>query len=351
MTMKTNNLNLIKPFKKRWQFILFNLFAGCCSAIISLDQPFQSFSTFCIGVVWGTAIFISQWLGHAYIQTKISNKFKWLRNPVSRILLILSSVICYSSIAFLVVQSIMNLIVFGKLPNYGWLLDFKIWGIPILISFIVTLIITATDFFLNWKNALIEKEALKVKMLSYRYEALRNQVNPHFMFNSLNVLIHLVQNNQKQAVEFIHQFSQLYRYVLESREKELVPLEEEITFVKKYIYLLQTRFEDKLEVKLKLVEKNKAWIVPMAIQSLIENAVKHNQLSKVKPLKITIVQETDYISVSNPIISKTGFKNSTNTGLKNLKEQFAIFSENKMVVINEKNEFRVDLPLIKEITQ
>lgn len=338
---------LIKPFKKVWQFILFNLMVGFFSNFYFVEAPFQSFITFIIGAIWGWAIFITQWLGHAYIQQQISKKVTWLNTPFLKILLVFISVVLYSYFAFVVVQSLMTFLVLGNLPAWESFLSIRVWGFPITISFIVSLVLIATDFFKNWKTSLLEKEALKLKMLSYRYEALRNQVNPHFMFNSLNVLVHLVEYNQKRAVEFIHQFSQLYRYVLESRDKELVPLKEEISFAKKYIYLLQTRFEEKLKVNLKINIEAKVWIVPMTLQMLIENAVKHNQLSKKNPLVIDIVQTEHQITVSNPINYKAAFKNSNKIGLKNLKEQFLQFSEQTVEIETKNNCFCVQLPLIK----
>ncbi|RUM64384.1 MAG: histidine kinase, partial [Sulfurimonas sp.] len=130
----------------------------------------------------------------------------------------------------------MYYVVIGSIPEYMKHLNSEFWLYPIFISLTIAFFITGISFFKSWKKEVLEKEKLKNEMLTYKYEALRNQINPHFMFNSLNVLSDLVYEDPKKAERFIHKFSDIYRYVLDSREKELVPLEEELNFINKYIF-------------------------------------------------------------------------------------------------------------------
>jgi len=125
-------------------------------------------------------------------------------------------------------------------------------------------------------------------MLAYKYESLRNQINPHFLFNSLNVLSDLVYDDQVLAIKFIRQLSDLFRYILDSRDKELVPLSEELEFIRSFTFLLKTRFEQKLTIDIEVQPGQNDYIVPMTLQLLIENAVKHNEVSEAFPLRIQI---------------------------------------------------------------
>ena len=340
---------LIEPFNKFWQFLLVNIVIGTIFCTITFDQMFASATNFFIGVIWSTAIFMSQWLGHSYIQTQIAKKYSWIDQTFQRMALTIISIVVYSVVAFLGIQILMNLIVFGEVPDYVLNPNYKMLQMPVVISFFVSLIAAAYGFFVSWKASILEQETLKREMLSYKYEALRNQINPHFMFNSLNVLSDLVYDDQKLAVNFIHQFSDIYRYVLDSREKELVPLEEELNFIEKYIFLLKTRFENKFDVHLNVEADKKDLIVPLALQLLIENAVKHNEVSSTNPLKVSITKSGKNIVISNPIRAKKTGEDSKKIGLKNLQQQFSYFTDKELTISSQNDMFTVTLPILKEV--
>jgi LytS/YehU family sensor histidine kinase len=190
-------------------------------------------------------------------------------------------------------------------------------------------------------------------MLNYRYEALRNQINPHFLFNSFNVLSDLVYEDQDLAVKFIGQLSDLYRYVLDSREKELVPLKEELDFIESYIFLLQTRFEDKINIKMDLSPQADEMIVPMTLQLLIENAVKHNEASKKHPLQITVVRKDGKIEVRNGLKIRSVGDDSKQTGLKNISQQYQHLSTQetdsyRIEIEQTAEEFIVRVPILNK---
>jgi len=188
---------------------------------------------------------------------------------------------------------------------------------------------------------------LKSEMMAYKYESLRNQINPHFLFNSFNVLSDLVYDDQAQAVKFIRQMSELFRYVLDSRDKELVSLGEELEFMKSYTYLLKTRFGDKLDLKVELHPESNEFIVPMTLQLLVENAVKHNEISEKFPLSVIIRKNGNYIEVENPLQPKQVGEDSKNTGLKNISQQFGFFTEREIEVKSTATTFLVRVPLIQ----
>jgi len=188
---------------------------------------------------------------------------------------------------------------------------------------------------------------LKVEMMAYRYESLRNQINPHFLFNSFNVLSDLVYADQAIAVKFINQLSDLFRYVLDSRDKELVPLQDELNFMQSYIYLLKTRFEEKLVLEIDLPSEPDELIVPMTLQLLVENAVKHNEVSEAFPLHIAIRRENDYFEVENSLRIKKVGEDSKNTGLRNIIQQFGYFTDKQVEVKDTEGKFLVRVPILK----
>jgi len=205
----------------------------------------------------------------------------------------------------------------------------------------------AVAFFQNWKKSLLEAERIKAEMLSYKYEALQNQINPHFLFNSFNVLSDLVYEDQKKAVDFIRQLSQLFRYVLDSRDRELVPIKEELEFIEAFSYLLQTRFEEKLSIQLDFKARENEMIVPMTLQLLIENCVKHNEISALQPLKVKIVRNGDYLKVENNLQAKAKGIESKQTGLDNIRQQFKYFTQKEIVIRETGQSFSVEVPVIK----
>ena len=177
---------------------------------------------------------------------------------------------------------------------------------------------------------------------------MKNQVNPHFLFNSLNTLTALIEENPNIAVRYVEQLSQVYRYVLQSREKEVVDLKTELEFTSSYIFLLQNRFEKNLEISVAVPENFYSFsIAPLSLQMLIENAIKHNVVSSSKPLKIEIgIESDDYIFVKNIMQKKNVIEQSSKLGLPNIVSRYNYLSNKKVVIAQNENSFKVSLPLI-----
>ena len=179
------------------------------------------------------------------------------------------------------------------------------------------------------------------------FESLKNQLDPHFLFNSLNVLSALIEENSAKAQEFTVSLSKVYRYVLDQKDKNLITVEEELNFAKLYVSLLKVRFEDAILVHFSDASIFTNYkIVPLSLQLLLENAVKHNIISDQKPLKIEIFKEGDFIVVQNSFQKKKTFEKSSGIGLQNIINRFQLVS-NKEIEILQTNEFyKVKLPLL-----
>ncbi|MCB0804678.1 MAG: histidine kinase [Bacteroidales bacterium] len=182
-----------------------------------------------------------------------------------------------------------------------------------------------------------------------QFETLKSQVNPHFLFNSLNVLSSLIFIDQDKAAKFVRQLSKVYRYVLDHKDMDTIVLREELPFIESYIFLLKTRFDQNLQVKIEIPEeKMDHKVAPMVIQLLVENAIKHNVISRLKPLSVSITatSEDDYLTVSNNLQLKSSTERSSRIGLSNIRKRYDYLSGKKVDIIHDENHFTVKIPLL-----
>jgi LytS/YehU family sensor histidine kinase len=216
----------------------------------------------------------------------------------------------------------------------------------LLITFFISLFLHGRAFFINWRESAVNAERLQRESVQAQYSSLRNQVNPHFLFNSLNALTHLVHQNPDQAVKFIKQLSEVYRYVLATRDQELVSLSEEIQFLTSYMYLQQIRFGEKLQLIMELGERQ-GRVAPLALQMLMENAIKHNIVSEEHPLRIRVYRQEDYLVVeNNRQQKKTLAEESSGVGLENIRKRYEFLSALPMKVEEQPDSFKVFIPMI-----
>jgi two-component system, LytTR family, sensor kinase len=204
-------------------------------------------------------------------------------------------------------------------------------------------------FLLNrWRTSLAEMEKYKKENAEYRFETLRTQVNPHFLFNSLNTLSSLMYEDREKAAGFIRDLSDVYRYVLENRSRETIALHEEVKFIRSFVYLYQLRFDNKLKVEIDISESlQDKQIAPMTLQLLVENAVKHNIVSVKKPLEISVTaNESGYLTVRNNLQKKPAGMVSSEIGLKNITSRYAYLTDKPVEVLKTESEFIVRVPLI-----
>jgi len=340
-----------RPFKqiKLWQYLIGNVLLSLIILLVFFGNAFDSPQGFFLGFVWSFSICITQWAGPMIIGYQLDKRFRWIDKPVTRTFVEIVSLLIWSVSAFVIVQFIMMYMINGISPAGAWQFVQRSIIYTFLISLFISLVFTAIGFFKAWRQSVLKEAELNAQMMAYKYEALRNQLNPHFLFNSFNVLSDLVYDDQAQAVKFIRQLSDLFRYVLDNRDKELVTLDEELTFLNAYIYLLETRFGDKLILKIDCTADASVMIVPMTLQLLVENAVKHNEVSEHFPLRVEIRRNGDTIEVENSLRHKNAGDDSKNTGLKNIAQQYSFFTEREIEIIPAETTFKVRIPLIQKV--
>ena len=285
------------------------------------------------------------WKGSTYLVGLLNRWVDWLKFPLRRLLAsVLSVMMLVLAVTFFI--HFTYEFTTTDTPVTDIILDYSLqqFYTVLIVTLLINIIMHGRGFLINWKQAAIDIERMKTEQLASQYESLKNQVNPHFLFNSLNALSSLVYDDQKAAVQFIRKLSEVYRYVLDKKDQEVVPVQDELAFVRSYIFLQQIRFGENLKLVI-AGEEPAGFIPPLAIQILVENAIKHNVVSTAKPLEIHINYKRSDIEVSNVInLKKT--KDSTGTGLANLKARYAFLSNIPVEISNQGGVFKVLLPIL-----
>jgi sensor histidine kinase YesM len=220
--------------------------------------------------------------------------------------------------------------------------------ISIAITLFINSVFVSMAFFKSWRQTLQEKEELKRERINAEFATLKNQINPHFLFNSLNTLTSLIEENPKTATDFVQKLSSVYRYVLTQKDKDIIPLSEELTFIQSYIYLNQIRFGDNLRTHIHIEPKYlNSKIVTLCLQMLIENCVKHNIISGDKPLTIYIGVFNNKIFVRNNLQPKITVNSDSNgIGLHNIVHRYSLLTNEEVEILEDGKDFMVSLPLL-----
>ncbi len=224
--------------------------------------------------------------------------------------------------------------------------------VAMVITLIITLGIHAFYFYKAYQENKVKEQKVIAGTASAQFESLKNQIDPHFLFNSLNVLSSLIEENPESAQKFTTSLSKIYRYVLEQKDKELVTVQEELNFAKTYMNLLKMRFENSITFELPTDFSNEdAKVVPLSLQLLLENCIKHNVVSESKPLHIKIYIENNFLIVENNLQKKEVLSDRKGVGLQNIVNRYAILTKRNVLVEENENAFKVLLPILtKQIT-
>ena len=282
----------------------------------------------------------------------VGNIFIVLRIPITEGSESRQSILKFSIISIVVISTLSAVITYYNIPTFNDIafvtIDFvRTLSAALLIDILTITICIAVRMSTLTRQELREERAEKHRS-EYRYERLKQQINPHFLFNSLSILDYLVQEQQtERASNFIHKLAAMYRYMLHNDQKPLVKLEEEIEFTQRYIDLIKERFIDGLNIEIEIEEASmKRFVVPCAVQLLVENATKHNIVSTELPLNITICTEGDTLVVRNTLQLRTHGQPSTRLGLENIRQQYLDTTGKSISVEKTDNEFIVKLPIV-----
>ncbi|GAB2685295.1 hypothetical protein GCM10027037_03470 [Mucilaginibacter koreensis] len=316
-----------------------------------LDDSYFHFPLFLYATgasfVVGTGSWVTHIVAANYLREVIPSDTKMLK----RILIQLPVYVLLTQFGLCVV----NLYVFKRLGLINYNLNWQTYH-PLLFAGLLLNVI-ATSFheglftFDQWKKSLVETERLKKSYVQSQLDSLKNQVNPHFLFNSLNCLSSLISSDPERASEFLDEMSKVYRYLLRSNESELISLQAELQFLHSYFHLLKTRYGNGIELDIAIEDEHLDYLIPpLTLQLLLENAVKHNVILKDQPLHIAIRSDGQrWLTVSNNVQQKISRVISNKVGLQNIATKYELLHQTAIEIRHDDENFAVSLPLIKNL--
>jgi sensor histidine kinase YesM len=305
---------------------------------------------FLITLAYTGSLWFANWAAVEWLDRFVS----WRAAPVRRFLLTMSVSLLASLVAIFLVNLVFRTLIYHQPASV--MLEGRVWLqflFPLGVTVLLSLFQHSRAFLLKWREVAIRAERLEKESAVARLDSIRRQVDPHFLFNSLNALTSLVEENDPpRAVRFIRQLSQVYRYVLDSESQELVPLADELRFAESYLFLQQTRLGNALVVEMNLPtasELTAFFVPPLALQLLLENVVKHNTAFQADPLRIRVQLDAAArtLTVRNTLRPRRlGPEETSGSGLQNLTARYAFLTERPVLVQKEAQEFVVTLPLL-----
>lgn len=325
------------------------------TAIFVFFTPVKTFQNYLVTMVISAMYSFTIAVGNELVNDYLNKKYSWVENTRKRTILgIIGTLLVNVVLVFFC--NYVNFIIFqhrnsadffsGAMGTSNWL--------TINVALLISAILHAKGFVEAWKSSTkqeVVQQKLIAKSANAQFESLKNQLDPHFLFNSLNVLSSLIDENPGQAQRFTASMSKIYRYVLEQKDKELVTVEEEINFAKTYCDLLKTRFEDSVSFDFNVNEKDlKSYVVPLSLQLLLENCIKHNFATSSKPLHIKIYSENGNLFIENNLQQREQVKESAGIGLANIVQRYSLLTKQNVFIEKSATFFRVKIPILTQKT-
>ena len=307
---------------------------------------FELIATFVVTLFFST----SDWLINRFILIKLRKKYPSLKDSIKRIILLFIGTLITIIVVDFTGVSLVSLL--SDNVHYDFQERIRSLVVIVFLTTMTMAIYESVYFFVLLKKSIREEEQAKQAIIQAQLDVLQNQIQPHFFFNTLNTLRDIIdQDSKEDAKQFVDKLSDIYRFLLESSNTNLTTLKEELKFAKAYIHVQSERFGDNLKLNWNIPKTlQSTFIVPMSLQLLLENAIKHNVISRKKTLEINVSIKGDSIVVENKIQKKSTQLPSTKVGLKNIKKRYALISNKSIEIVNDGLHFSVSLPLLKDNT-
>lgn len=313
------------------------------------EMTLENFAiTFLISAMYSFIIGV----GNGVINEFLNKKFPWSEETKKRAVLSIVSIVI-ANFVLVYLCNYINFVIIQKVATteqfFGGDYNFRNWFM-INIALLISAFLHAKSF-MSELSKTSKKEVVEQKLIAKsanaQFESLKNQLDPHFLFNSLNVLSSLIDENPNQAQKFTASMSKIYRYVLEQKDKELVTVEEEIEFAKTYCELLKTRFEDSVDFEFNVEKEDlRKFVVPLSLQLLLENCIKHNFATSSKPLLIKVFSENKTLCIQNNLQARELIKESAGIGLANIVQRYALLTKENVFIEKSEDYFKVKLPIL-----
>ena len=323
------------------------------TVIFVFFTPVKTFQNYLVTMVISALYSFTIAVGNGVVNDYLNKRYSWVEDTKKRTVLgVISTVIVNVILVF--ICNYINFILFQKgnvSEFFSGNMGFFNW-FTINVALFISAVLHAKGFVEAWKSSTkqeVVQQKLIAKSANAQFESLKNQLDPHFLFNSLNVLSSLIDENPDQAQRFTVSMSKIYRYVLEQKDKELVTVEEEINFAKTYCDLLKTRFEDSVSFDFNVNEKDlKSYVVPLSLQLLLENCIKHNFATSSKPLHIKIYSENGNLFIENNLQQREQVKESAGIGLSNIVQRYSLLTKQNVFIEKSATFFKVKIPILTQ---
>ncbi|GGW94902.1 2TM domain-containing protein [Salegentibacter mishustinae] len=307
-------------------------------------EKFMSFETWFLFFAYS---FILTFINGSYFWW-FGAKITWEKATLKKVILGAFGAVVLTLIGFFLCR-VLHYVVYEGVPLQEFLANEKMYTylFPLLFTTIISLFFHLIYFYKALQEKKVKEQKIIAGAASAKFDALKNQLDPHFLFNSLNVLASLIDENPDQAQRFTTGLSKIYRYVLEQKNKELVSLEEELKFASTYMKLLKMRFENSIEFEIpEEISNEEAKVVPLSLQLLLENTIKHNIVSENRPLKIKIYEQDEFLVVENNYQKKEVLSNRKGVGLQNIVNRYNEITQRKVLIDQTEETFRVKIPVL-----
>lgn len=291
---------------------------------------------------------------NGYFFNYLNERISWKNKGKLRLIIGAVGSVLVTMVGLVILRLVTIVVIYGysfdRFMNDPSASSYYLFGL--IITLIISLIFHTIFFYKALTEKKVNEQQIVAKTETAKFESLKSQIDPHFLFNSLNVLTSLISENPIQAERFTTKLSKVYRYVLEQKNKDLIDLDEELQFARSYMELLKMRFENAVTFEIPKAASNPEFkIIPLSLQLLLENAIKHNVVSEENPLHITIVEDNGYLEIVNTFNPKEAIGKGTRVGLKNIKDRYRLITLKQVSIAQESTLFRVRLPLLTQKTQ
>lgn len=301
-------------------------------------------------VSWIVLVFVLLWVGYYFLTKLLNRHLSWLKFGNIRFFTHLICGILYSLLVINLTYTSLKFLLTMDPPTTEQLVVMNVYGAVIFIP--IFSIYFSLQFLRSWRKSEVESEKFQKESIRSQLESLRSHLDPHFLFNNLNILSALIDRDPVQSKVFLYKFAEVYRLLLRSKSEDLIPLSEELRFVESYCFLIETRFGQSIRISISIPEKLHSYFLPpLTLQMLVENAIKHNVVTEKKPLTISVSGENQVLTVSNSLNEKkepAGKK--PGSGLENIKMRYRHYTKESLRIAKTESEFTVTIPLLQLTT-
>jgi LytS/YehU family sensor histidine kinase len=303
---------------------------------------------FHISILWIGLVLVLLWVGNRLITRALSKYLPWQQFGNIRYFAHLLAGIIYLLLISNLAYFTLKIMLTEDLPRPEQIVAVNVYASILFIP--VFSLYFGLVFLKNWRETALQSEKLQKENIRSQLELLKSQLDPHFLFNNLNILSSLIDLDMERSKIFLQKFSEVYRLILKSRSEDLISLREELQFIDAYAYLLSTRFGETIQILTSVPDKYLGrFLPPLSLQILVENAIKHNLVSETKPLRVEIQMEEDQLLVQNNLNLKQGKANEkSGKGLENIRRRFQYYGPRNIQIEKSDTHFRVLIPLLEK---